>query len=333
MLVPEARVGVGHGQMSETELEKTILDFLDGEYDVLVSTSIIETGVDIPNVNTLIVHDADKMGLSQLYQLRGRVGRSNRIAYAYFTYQRDKVLTEVAEKRLQSIKEFTELGSGFKIAMRDLSIRGAGNLLGAEQHGFIASVGFDLYSQMLAEEIQKRKVSMLGEPSLPSKDWNTSIDLGIDAYLPSDYIYDSIQKIEIYKKVAVVSSIDESAELEDELLDRFGELPLAVSNLLAVSRLKVYGRTYGIDSITQRGDDVLLQFYEGQDKAVDTAGLAQIGNQFERRVQFEQGPAMAIRIKGKGLSDQQLLELLEQFLEAAQGPFNLKGELQNAVKK
>lgn len=333
MLVPDARVGVGHGQMSETELEKTILDFLDGEYDVLVSTSIIETGVDIPNVNTLIVHDADKMGLSQLYQLRGRVGRSNRIAYAYFTYQRDKVLTEVAEKRLQSIKEFTELGSGFKIAMRDLSIRGAGNLLGAEQHGFIASVGFDLYSQMLAEEIQKRKVSMLGEPALPSKDWNTSIDLGIDAYLPSDYIYDSIQKIEIYKKVAVVSSIDESAELEDELLDRFGELPLAVSNLLAVSRLKVYGRMYGIDSITQRGDDVLLQFYEGQDKAVNTAGLAQIGNLFERRVQFEQGPTMVIRIKGKGLSDQQLLELLEQFLEAAREPFNLKGELQNAVKK
>src|SRR5690606_17374852 len=147
-LVPGARVTVGHGRMSEQELEKTILDFLDGESDVLVSTSIIETGVDIPNVNTLIVHDADKMGLSQLYQLRGRVGRSNRIAYAYFTYQRDKVLTEVAEKRLQSIKEFTELGSGFKIAMRDLSIRGAGNLLGAEQHGFIASVGFEMFSQM-----------------------------------------------------------------------------------------------------------------------------------------------------------------------------------------
>ena len=161
-LVPDARVAVAHGQMSEQELERTILDFLDGEYDVLVSTSIIETGVDIPNVNTLIVHDADKMGLSQLYQLRGRVGRSNRIAYAYFTYQRDKVLTEVAEKRLQSIKEFTELGSGFKIAMRDLSIRGAGNLLGAEQHGFIASVGFDLYSQMLADEIQSRKLEMGG---------------------------------------------------------------------------------------------------------------------------------------------------------------------------
>lgn len=333
MLVPEARVGVGHGQMTESELEKTILDFLDGEYDVLVSTSIIETGVDIPNVNTLIVHDADKMGLSQLYQLRGRVGRSNRIAYAYFTYQRDKVLTEVAEKRLQSIKEFTELGSGFKIAMRDLSIRGAGNLLGAEQHGFIASVGFDLYSQMLAEEIQKRKVSMLGEQAPQSRDWNTSIDLGIDAYLPSDYIYDSIQKIEIYKKVAAVTTFDEAAELEDELLDRFGDLPLAVQNLLAVSRLKVYGRMYGIDSMAQKGDDIVLHFYEGQETSVNTTQLAQIGNLFERRVQFEQGPNMSIRLKGKGLSDQQLLELLEKFLEAVKEPFNRKGDLHNAIKK
>ena len=157
MLVPDARVAFAHGQMSENELESVMLGFLEGEYDVLVSTTIIETGVDIPNVNTLIVNDADKMGLSQLYQLRGRVGRSNRVAYAYFTYRKDKVLTEVAEKRLQAIKEFTELGSGFKIAMRDLSIRGAGNLLGAQQHGFIDSVGFDLYSQMLKEAIEERK--------------------------------------------------------------------------------------------------------------------------------------------------------------------------------
>ncbi|KAA2302067.1 transcription-repair coupling factor, partial [Clostridioides difficile] len=153
---------------------------------------------------------------------------------------RDKVLTEVAEKRLQSIKEFTELGSGFKIAMRDLSIRGAGNLLGAEQHGFIASVGFDLYSQMLAEEINKRKVTMLGEEPVPSDQWNTTLDLSIDAYLPSDYIYDSIQKIEIYKKVAVIASFDDAMELEDELVDRFGDLPEAVINLLAVARMKVY---------------------------------------------------------------------------------------------
>ncbi|MEX2103852.1 MAG: DEAD/DEAH box helicase, partial [Bacilli bacterium] len=184
MLVPEARVAVGHGQLEENELERVMLDFLDAEYDVLVSTTIIETGVDIPNVNTLIIYDADKMGLSQLYQLRGRVGRSNRIAYAYFTYQRDKVLSEVAEKRLQTIKEFTELGSGFKIAMRDLAIRGAGNLLGAEQHGFIASVGFDLYSQMLKDAIEDRK----GEKKAEEVVTNPVIELPIDAYLPDTYI-------------------------------------------------------------------------------------------------------------------------------------------------
>ncbi|WP_059048745.1 transcription-repair coupling factor [Paenibacillus senegalimassiliensis] len=332
MLVPEARVGIGHGQMSEQELEKTILDFLDGEYDVLVSTSIIETGVDIPNVNTLIVHDADKMGLSQLYQLRGRVGRSNRIAYAYFTYQRDKSLTEVAEKRLQSIKEFTELGSGFKIAMRDLSIRGAGNLLGAEQHGFIASVGFDLYSQMLAEEIQKRKVTMLGETDVADTSWNTSIDLGIDAYLPSDYIYDSIQKIEIYKKTASVTSFEDVAELEDEMLDRFGDLPEAVRNLLSVARVKLYGKQFGIESIALRADEVVLKFHEGREKVVIPNKLAEIGNLFGRRVQFSQGSVMLIRMKVKGMNDQELMSLLEQFLDALKDAFKAKGELQNVSK-
>ncbi len=332
MLVPEARVGIGHGQMSESELEKTILDFLDGEYDVLVSTSIIETGVDIPNVNTLIVHDADKMGLSQLYQLRGRVGRSNRIAYAYFTYQRDKVLTEVAEKRLQSIKEFTELGSGFKIAMRDLSIRGAGNLLGAEQHGFIASVGFDLYSQMLAEEIRKRKVTVLGEEDTSLKQGNTVIDLSIDAYLPSEYIYDSIQKIEIYKKVAAVSTFEDAVELEDELLDRFGELPEAVVNLLSVARLKVYGKLYGLESMIRRGDDVSLNFHEGSTGAFDTAKLAKVGNSFERRVQFDRDAKASVRIKSKDLDDKALLDLLEQFLAAAKQSLKLKGELHDVVK-
>lgn len=332
MLVPEARVGIGHGQMAEQELEKTILDFLDGEYDVLVSTSIIETGVDIPNVNTLIVHDADKMGLSQLYQLRGRVGRSNRIAYAYFTYQRDKSLTEVAEKRLQSIKEFTELGSGFKIAMRDLAIRGAGNLLGAEQHGFIASVGFDLYSQMLAEEIQKRKVTLLGEADVADTSWNTSIDLGIDAYLPSDYIYDSIQKIEIYKKTASVASFEDVAELEDEMLDRFGDLPDAVRNLLSVARIKLYGKQFGIESIALRADEVVLKFHEGREKVVIPDKLAEIGNLFGRRVQFSQGSVMLIRIKIKGMNDQELMGLLEQFLDALKDAFKAKGELQNVSK-
>lgn len=332
MLVPDARVGIGHGQMSEQELEKTILDFLDGEYDVLVSTSIIETGVDIPNVNTLIVHDADKMGLSQLYQLRGRVGRSNRIAYAYFTYQRDKSLTEVAEKRLQSIKEFTELGSGFKIAMRDLSIRGAGNLLGAEQHGFIASVGFDLYSQMLAEEIQKRKITMLGEQQADEVSWNTAIDLGIDAYLPSDYIYDSIQKIEIYKKTASAATFEEVAELEDELLDRFGELPEAVQNLMSVARVKLYGKRYGIESVTLRGEEVVLKFYEGREKVMVPAKFMEVGNLFGRRVQFNQGSNIVVRIQTKGMDEKEMMGLLEQFLGALKDSFKAKGELQNVSR-
>ena len=200
-LVPEARVGFAHGQMGESALESVILSFLEGEYDVLVTTTIIETGIDIPNVNTLIVHDADRMGLSQLYQLRGRVGRSNRVAYAYFLYQRDKVLTEVAENRLQAIKEFTELGSGFKIAMRDLSIRGAGNLLGSQQHGFIDSVGFDLYSQMLQEAIEEKQTGIV-KADIP----DLEISLPVNAYIPDEYVRDGFQKIQMYKRVKAIES-------------------------------------------------------------------------------------------------------------------------------
>lgn len=330
-LVPDARVAVGHGQMSEQELERTILDFLDGEYDVLVSTSIIETGVDIPNVNTLIVHDADKMGLSQLYQLRGRVGRSNRIAYAYFTYQRDKVLTEVAEKRLQSIKEFTELGSGFKIAMRDLSIRGAGNLLGAEQHGFIASVGFDLYSQMLAEEIQSRKLEMGGE-ALPPQPVNTQLDLGVDAYLPADYIYDSIQKIEIYKKVAAAAALDDVSDLFEEMVDRFGEPPKAVLNLLTVARLKVYGRIYGIESIIRRGDEVTLKFEERRRDDIDLTKLKAMEPAFQGRlVSAINAQQLLLRLKVRGMDENALLALIEQFLVQYKEATKSKGELQDVA--
>lgn len=331
-LVPDAKVAVGHGQMSEQELEKTILDFLDGESDVLVSTSIIETGVDIPNVNTLIVHDADKMGLSQLYQLRGRVGRSNRIAYAYFTYQRDKVLTEVAEKRLQAIKEFTELGSGFKIAMRDLAIRGAGNLLGAEQHGFIASVGFDLYSQMLGEEIAKRKAEMGGQPEPAAQEWSLQLDLNLDAYLPSDYIYDSIQKIEIYKKVANIKTLEEEAELHEELVDRFGDLPQAVVNLLAVARLKVYGSEYSIESISQKGDDLFLKIDKSQNERIDGQKLFQIGLNFDGRIKLIAGPSIQIQVKCKGLHPDASIELLEKFLVQYKEVVKSKGELHNVAQ-
>jgi transcription-repair coupling factor (superfamily II helicase) len=324
MLVPDARVVVAHGQMSESELERTILEFLDGEHDVLVSTSIIETGVDIPNVNTLIVHDADKMGLSQLYQLRGRVGRSNRIAYAYFTYQRDKVLNEAAEKRLQSIKEFTELGSGFKIAMRDLAIRGAGNLLGAEQHGFIAGVGFDLYSQMLAEEIRKRKREVDGEEPAEEPLAPTTIELPIEAYLPSEYIYDSMQKIEIYKKVAAVQSDEEIDDLLDELVDRFGEPPLAVRNLLKVARLRVYGTLMGLDTIGQKGEDLVLTFHTGAQ--TDGQILAQIAQSFEQPVELVQGVPMKALIKCRRLSLADSVELCERFLVQYKEAVHSKGE-------
>ncbi|WP_274365791.1 transcription-repair coupling factor [Paenibacillus thermotolerans] len=315
-LVPDARIAAAHGQMNEQELEKTILDFLDGEYDVLVSTSIIETGVDIPNVNTLIVHDADKMGLSQLYQLRGRVGRSNRIAYAYFTYQRDKVLNEVAEKRLQAIKEFTELGSGFKIAMRDLSIRGAGNLLGGEQHGFIASVGFDLYSQMLAEEIEARKLAVDGEAEVQTrKTVTTQIDLTVDAYLPGEYIYDSAQKIEIYKKVANIRSFEEENDLADELTDRFGDPPQPVQNLLTVARLKVYGSMYGIETISAKGDDLIVKMGPEQNERIDGQKLFALGNRFERKIKLVPGSQIVIHMNRKGLSTEESLAALEAFLK------------------
>ncbi|GFZ99690.1 transcription-repair-coupling factor [Paenibacillus marchantiophytorum] len=332
MMIPDARVTVAHGQMGEQELEKTILDFLDGEYDVLVSTSIIETGVDIPNVNTLIVHDADKMGLSQLYQLRGRVGRSNRVAYAYFTYQRDKVLTEVAEKRLQAIKEFTELGSGFKIAMRDLSIRGAGNLLGAEQHGFIASVGFDLYSQMLAEEIAKLKLEIDGEAVIPEPEWHTSIDIQLDAYLPSDYIYDSMQKIEIYKKVAAIRTLEEAADLHDELVDRFGDLPQSVFNLLSVARLKAYGSDYRIETISQKGEDYLIKVHIDQNGRLDGQKLIALSKGFDGRIKLNADPQLQIVIRCKGLKPEASIELVEKFLVQYKDVLKTKGELKDVAK-
>lgn len=315
-LVPDAKVSVGHGRMSEQELEKTILDFLEGESDVLVSTSIIETGVDIPNVNTLIVHDADKMGLSQLYQLRGRVGRSNRIAYAYFTYQRDKVLTEVAEKRLQSIKEFTELGSGFKIAMRDLAIRGAGNLLGAEQHGFIASVGFEMFSQMLADEIKVRKQLMDGVVEEVKAPVQTFIDININAYLPSEYIYDSMQKIEIYRKTATVQTLDEAYELVDELVDRFGDLPEPVDNLMRVSRVKVLGSLLRISQISIVRDDLIMKFEEQPSRRDIRTEVDKLILKYENRFKQsrEQEANYKIELRGKGLSIEQKLHLAEKFL-------------------
>ncbi|MGN1084912.1 MAG: transcription-repair coupling factor, partial [Lachnospiraceae bacterium] len=216
-MLPEANVAYAHGQMSERTLEKIMYEFINGEIDVLVSTTIIETGLDISNVNTMIIADADRLGLSQLYQLRGRVGRTNRTAYAFLMYKRDKILKEVAEKRLQAIKEFTELGSGFKIAMRDLEIRGAGNLLGAEQSGHMEAVGYDLYCKLLNDAVRELKGD---EPA--GEEFDTAVDLEADAYIPETYIRNEMQKLDMYKRIALIRSEEELSELQDELIDRFG---------------------------------------------------------------------------------------------------------------
>ncbi|WP_277673999.1 transcription-repair coupling factor [Piscibacillus halophilus] len=283
MLVEDARVNYAHGQMNEGQLEGIIFDFLEGNFDVLVSTTIIETGVDIPNVNTLIVYDADKMGLSQLYQLRGRVGRSSRLAYAYFTYQQNKVLSEVAEKRLEAIKEFTELGSGFKIAMRDLSIRGAGNLLGTEQHGFIDSVGFDLYSQMLNDAIKAKKEGKTYEETKP---FEVEMSLDLDAYIPSEYITDEAQKIEMYKQIQAVEEIQDIYNLKDELLDRFGEYPQEVEDLLQVSRIRLLAKKERIKTIDERKNKIEMIMEEEESLKVDGAQLFTLANEFGRMVQL-----------------------------------------------
>ena len=244
-LVPEARIGFAHGQMSESELEKIMYDFISGDIDVLVSTTIIETGLDISNVNTIIIHDADKMGLSQLYQLRGRVGRSNRGAYAFLLYKPGRLLPEVAEKRLSAIREFTDLGSGFRIAMRDLEIRGAGSILGKSQHGHMAAVGYDLYCKMLEEAVKKAK----GEPVMEQR--HTSIRLLADAYIPDEYIVNEAQKLEIYKKISQIGGVDDCSDVRDELRDRFGDkIPLPARNLLRIALIRATAEKTGIIDIT-----------------------------------------------------------------------------------
>lgn len=315
MLVPDARVSFAHGRMNETELESVIIDFLEGESDVLVTTTIIETGVDIPNVNTLIVYNADKMGLSQLYQLRGRVGRSNRVAYSYFTYQKDKVLTEVAEKRLQAIKEFTELGSGFKIAMRDLSIRGAGNLLGAQQHGFIASVGFDLYSKMLKDAIEERKGSMSDEVKVKPRD--VEIDLKVDAYIPELYIADSKQKIDMYKRFKGIETREDIIDLQSEMIDRFGDFPDEVNYLYKISSIKLLAQMEGIESITEDSQQCSLLLTEEETKRVDGMKLFELISKMGR--EFSVGTAAAgskikINMKQKSFTPLKYLEVIEDIL-------------------
>ena len=277
-LVPDANVVFAHGQMSERKLEQIMYDFIEGEIDVLVSTTIIETGLDISNVNTIIIHDADNFGLSQLYQLRGRVGRSNRTSYAFLMYKRDKMLKEVAEKRLQAIREFTELGSGIKIAMKDLEIRGAGNILGARQHGHMESVGYDLYCKLLNEAVAEEK----GMEVMDS--FETKIDISIDAFIPPQYIKNEFQKLSVYKQIASIESEEEYRDMQDELMDRFGELPKNVENLLSIALIKALAHKAWITEISNIGTQLKFAMY--REAKIDVAGIQAIVDRYKGKLKF-----------------------------------------------
>jgi transcription-repair coupling factor (superfamily II helicase) len=280
-LVPEARIAVAHGQMREEHLEQVMLDFVAGEYDMLVCTTIIETGLDIPNVNTLIVKDADQLGLAQLYQLRGRVGRSNRLAYAYFTFRRDRQMGEAAEKRLRAIRDFTDFGSGFRLAKRDLEIRGAGNLLGTEQHGNISVVGFDMYCRLLAESVRELK----GEA--PVEEFDTVVELPVTAFLPDTYVSDPEEKVRLYHLLARVTDVRAVDEVADELRDRFGAPPAPVEMLLAVARVRAYARGLRIKSINTQGRWCRLVL--GENHCLDGGRLATVLARYPGRVRFKEG--------------------------------------------
>ena len=291
-LVPDARVDFAHGQMSERELENVMYSFVNGDIDVLVSTTIIETGLDISNVNTMIIHDSDRYGLSQLYQLRGRIGRSNRTAYAFLMYRKNVMLKETAEKRLAAIREYTDLGSGFKIAMRDLELRGAGNLLGAQQHGHMNAVGYDLYCKMLNEAVKEAKGIHTME------DFETSVDLNVDAYIPDTYIGNEFQKLDIYKRIAGIENQQDYDDMLEELLDRFGEPGKAVLNLLAIAKLKAIAHQGYVTEIKQTGKTVRFTLYE---KArLNTEGFPALMQKYRRGLQFknEQEPKFILEPQG-----------------------------------
>ena len=308
-LVPDANVAFAHGQMNEHQLEKIMLDFINGDIDVLVSTTIIETGLDIPNANTMIIQDADRLGLSQLYQIRGRIGRSNRTSYAFLMYKRDKMLKEDAEKRLQAIREFTELGSGIKIAMRDLEIRGAGNILGAEQHGHMEAVGYDMYCRLLEEEVQ----SLKGDAPKEEK-FETSIDLNISAFIPDFYIKNQEQRMELYKKIAGIRTMEEYYDMQEELEDRYGDLPKSVQLLLEVVLVKAEAHEMGIRAISQKHGNLLLEFQPQPN--IDPQKLMQLLAKEKGKYLFTAGANPYLTIKPARGEGEKPLELIKKCFEA-----------------
>ena len=312
---PDVNIAVGHGKMNEAELEDIMYDMVNGTTQILVCTTIIETGLDIPNANTIIIENADRMGLAQLYQLRGRVGRSNRGAYAYLTYKRDKVLSDMSSKRLSAIREFTEFGSGFKIAMRDLEIRGAGNLLGAEQHGHMDNVGYDMYCKLLGESINEAK----GQTA--SVNPEVTVDIDINAYIPERYIPSPNQRIDIYKKIAAIETEDDKLEICDELTDRYGDMPKPVMNIISVATLKLYAADVGCIELLRKGRILTLRFSDGMLSGEVVFGL---DKKYPARVKVSNSevPALTLKLTEK---DTNILEFVKNLLI-------LIKELQNTQK-
>ena len=303
-LVPEARVAYAHGQMTGNEIENIMEEFIEGNTDILVCTTILESGIDIPNANTIIVENADRMGLAQLYQIRGRVGRSDRQGYAYITYKRDKLLSEIADKRLKAIKEFTEFGSGFKIAMRDLEIRGAGSLLGEIQHGHLEQVGYDTYCNLLDEvvrEIQGEKV----EPEI-----DIQIDLDATCYIPDTYISDSSQKIEIYQDIALCKNEEDIQNVIDEMIDRFGNMPKEIENLIEIARIKILCKKLNISKVQGRRSFVLFMFEPGE-LSID---INELVKKYKNRIKFTQGIKPQITLALNNLLEIKMLKEVKEFL-------------------
>ena len=309
-LIPEANIEFAHGQMPERQLEKIMLNFINGEIDVLVSTTIIETGLDIPNANTMIIHDADRFGLSQLYQLRGRVGRSSRTSYAFMLYKKGKLLTEESAKRLKAIREFTELGSGIKIAMRDLEIRGAGNVLGAEQHGHMEAVGYDLYCKLLNTAIKHLR----GE-DISTAEFETSVDVAIDAYIPSSYIRNEEIKLEVYKRIVSLENEEDYRDIQDELIDRFGTFPKEVENLLNVAKIKALAHEVYIEELYINKQEIRMIFYKNA--KTDPEKIHELMKERKNQLKIKQGERVELSCiyREKSLDFKLIFENTEEIIK------------------
>ena len=304
-LVPETKVAYAHGQMSGQELEDIMMDFIDKKIDVIVCTTILESGIDIPNANTIIIENADRLGLAQLYQIRGRVGRSNKESFAYITYKRDRLLSEVADKRLKAIKDFTEFGSGFKVAMRDLEIRGAGSLIGEYQHGHMEQVGYDMYCKLLDEvmrEMQGKKIEK------PQED--VQIDLNISSYIPEEYIENNNIKLSIYQDIALCRNEKELLDITDEIIDRFGNIPQEVENLIEITRIKNMSRTKKINKIAQKGSSIVFYFWR-EDFNMDS--VSKLIEKYKNNIKFS--PSVLPYITYKIDTKKSLFGQLKEFLE------------------